>query len=297
MADAIQVAVAPGTIPPLPPGATSNENRIPPASQQVPGYVANPTSQVEHLVHPPATPAGIPAAELAEYEAFKAFKAAQAAAPTATPAPAVPTNPSAALDLAVSAARHDPILDSMLGIFDGAASGIDRGRALGNALTHGDVSLIDAAYLREIGGANAERLLTLAKGIVTHCAEASAQATSAVYTLAGGQAQWDAAAAAFNRGAPDHLKQFVAHALNSGSRAQIEAGAKSVVEFAKNSGLVPVPSQGHVSAAGGAPGSAQGMSKEDFQKAHAALDPNDRQYERLKGELFGRRAIGKQMGL
>ncbi len=298
MAEAVQIAVAPGSIPPLPPGAVSNEGRIPPATHQQPGYVANTVNPADAFLQPAAapTPPGMSAAELAEFAEFKAFKAAQAAAPVAPPAQA-PVSATAALDLAVSASRHDPILESMLGIFDGAAQGLDRNRAIGNALTRGDATLVDTAYLREVGGANAERLITLAQGIVTHCNESTNRAAASVYNIAGGEANWAAATAAFNRGAPDHLKQFVQHALNSGSHSQIEAGAKSVVEFAKSSGLVSVPGSGHVQPSAGAPGSAQGLSKEDFQAAHAALDKNDRQYERRKGELYGHRQIGKQLGL
>lgn len=304
MAEAQQITVAPGTIPPLPAGAVSNELRLPPASQQAPGYVPVTQNQADQYVLPltdaqkaaQAQAAGIKPEELA---AFRAFQAAQAN-PAATPAPAkpaLPTNPSGALDLAVRAASHDPILGSMLGIFDGTAAGVDRGRALGNALTHGDPSLIDVAYLREVGGKDAERLVTIAQGIVQHCTAAAAQATASVFALAGGEANWDAATAAFNRSAPDHLKQFVKYSLDSGSASQVEAGAKAVVEFAKSSGLVATPGTGFIASGGGAPGSAQGLSKDAFQAAHAALDKNSRTYEREKGELYGRRQIGKQMGL
>lgn len=307
MAEAQQIAVPGGVVPPLPAGAVSNENRIPAANQQTPGYVQTPQNQADQFVLPltdaqklaAAQVAGIDPAELA---AFRAFKAAQAAAPAAAAVPAArpastPTNATGGLDLAVRAASHDPILGSMLGIFDGTAAGVDRGRALGNALTHGDPALIDVAYLREVGGKDAERLVTIAQGIVQHCTAAAAQATASVFALAGGEANWDAATAAFNRSAPDHLKQFVKYSLDSGSASQVEAGAKAVVEFAKSSGLVATPGTGFVASGGGAPGSAQGLSKEAFQAAHAALDKNSRTYEREKGELYGRRQIGKQMGI
>lgn len=307
MADAIQIAVPAGGVPPLPSGATNVAARdlaAPPASQQVPGYVPITQNQADQYVIPPtdaqkaaaALAAGIDPAELAAFRAFQASKAANPAVvpPTQT---ATPTSPTGALDLAVRAASHDPILGSMLGIFDGAGAGIDRGRALGNALTHGNPALIDVAYLREVGGKDAERLVTLAQGIVQHCTASAARATETVYSLAGGEANWDAATAAFNRSAPDHLKQFVKYSLDSGAASQIEAGAKAVVEFAKSTGLVPTPGTGFVATGGGAPGSAQGLTKEAFQAAHAALDKNSRTYEREKGELYGRRQIGKQMGI
>ena len=304
MAEAQQIAVPGGVVPPLPAGAS--ERGIPPSNQQVPGYVPAVQSTADQFVLPltdaqklaAAQVAGIDPAELA---AFRAFKAAQGAAPAAAPVAPVaritPTNATGSLDLAVKAASHDPILGSMLGIFDGTAAGVDRGRALGNALTHGDPALIDVAYLREVGGKDAERLVTLAQGIVQHCTAAAAAATTAVYALAGGEANWDAATAAFNRSAPDHLKQFVKYSLDSGSASQVDAGAKAVVEFAKSSGLVATSGTGFVATGGGQPGSAQGLSKEGFQSAHSALDKNSRTYEREKGELYGRRQIGKQMGI
>lgn len=297
MAEAQQIAVPGGTVPPLPAGATSNENRTPPATQQTPGYVQTPQNQADQFVLPktPTVPSDIDPKELEE---FRKFKAAQAAAVN-PPAdrPTVPVSATGGLDLAVRAASHDPILGSMLGIFDGTAAGVDRGRALGNALTHGDPSLIDVAYLREVGGKDAERLVTIAQGIVQHCTAAAAKATETVFALAGGEAHWEAATAAFNRSAPDHLKQFVKYSLDSGSASQVEAGAKAVVEFAKSSGFVATPGTGFIASGGGAPGSAQGLSKEAFQAAHAALDKNSRTYERDKGELYGRRQIGKQMGI
>ena len=306
MAEAQQIAVPGGVVPPLPSGAS--ERGIPPSNQQVPGYVPTIQSAADPFVLPltdaqklaAAQVAGIDPAELAAFRAFKAAQGAAPAAPVANAAvtPAIfPTNATGALDLAVRASSHDPILGSMLGIFDGTAAGVDRGRALGNALTHGDPALIDVAYLREVGGKDAERLVTIAQGIVQHCTAQAAAATSSVYALAGGEANWDAATAAFNRSAPDHLKQFVKYSLDSGSASQVDAGAKAVVEFAKSSGLVATSGTGFVATGGGQPGSAQGLSKEGFQSAHSALDKNSRTYEREKGELYGRRQIGKQMGI
>lgn len=309
MAEAVQVAVPAGGVPPLPQGATNVSERIPDQSQQTPGYVPPTNSPADQFVLPQtqaqkeaaAKAAGISPEDLAAFEQFKAFQASQKAAPAATPAaatPAVVVSPVAALDVAVAASKQDPVLGSMLAVFDSAVSGgVDRNRALGNALTHGDASLIDVAYLTEKGGANAANLVQIAKGIVAHCNTMAEVAVKSIHTIAGGEANWGAATAAFNKGAPQHLKQYVATALNSGDKTQIDAAATSVVEWARASGMVATPSTGFVQTGGGAPGSAQGLSKADFQKAHAALDKTDRNYESLKGELYGRRAIGRQLGL
>ena len=303
MVQAVQVAVPAGGLPPVPPGAILTE-RTPTQSQQTPGYVTPTNSPADQFVNPQgpaaqpaAQPQGLSPEDLAAFQAFKAAQAAKPVAATVPATPAVPVSPSASLDLAVTASQHDPILGSMLGVFDSAASGIDRGRALGNALTHGDPALIDRAYLKEVGGANADNLIQIATGIINHCNALASAAQQSVFQIAGGEANWGAAAAAFNKGAPEHLKQYVATAMKSGSKTQIEAAATHIVDWAKSSGLVVTPSTGFVQAGGGAPGSAQGLSKAEFQKAHAALDKNARDYESLKGELYGRRAIGKQLGM
>lgn len=303
MVQAVQVAVPAGGLPPIPAGAILTE-RAPSSSQQVPGYVAPANSPADQFVNPQgpaaqsaAQPTGLSPEDLAAFQAFKAAQAAAKVAPTAPTAAPVPVAPTASLDLAVTAAQHDPLLGSMLGVFDSAAAGIDRSRALGNALTHGDPALIDRAYLKEVGGANSDNLIKIATGIINHCNALATAAQQSVFQIAGGEANWGAATAAFNKGAPDHLKQYVAAAMNSGSKSQIDAAAQNVIEWAKSSGLVVTPSTGFVQSGGGAPGSAQGLSKEEFQKAHAALDKNARNYESLKGELYGRRAIGKQLGM
>lgn len=302
MAEAQQLNVNGGGIPPVPPGAVVTERGAPPANQQVPGYVQQPNIPAFPGTVVGQQPTALSAEDLADFEAFKAFKAQQTGKPTPAVVPApeaqsVPVSASAAMDMLAPAATSDPVLGGMLKVFESGVPGLDKARALGNALTHGDVKLIDTAYLREKGGAQAESLIEIAKGIVEHATNAAAAATQEIFTLAGGEQNWNAATAAFNKGAPDYLKQFVVSAMNSGNRSQIKAAAENVVAYAKQSGLVATPGTGFVQSGGGAPGSAQGLSKADFQKAHAALDPNARDYIERKGELMGRRQIGKQLGL
>lgn len=315
MAEAIQVPIGIGGIPQAGPGAVVTERgtgpaqpipALPSSQNQAPGYVPNLSQPADHalgIAQPTQAPAGLDAATAAQFAQFQAFLASQGKAPAPTPAapaaskPQVLMQPTAALELAVNAAAADPVLGSMLGIFDSSGKSVDRQRAFGNALVHGDTNLIDVAYLREVAGADGDRLATLAKGIVTHCNEQASQATQDVYTLSGGEANWDASSAAFNKGAPAYLKQVVGQLIDSGDRVKIKAGAEMVVKFAQESGYVAIAPTGQVQAGGGAPGSGLGLGKEEFQKLHNALDKNDRNYNTLRNELIGRRGIGKSLGM
>lgn len=308
----VQVITVPASagIPPIPQGATNVSQRGgggEPSDQGqfvAPPAGGLPADQLLTLATQGQAPAQAPAGvDAAEFAAFQAWKASQgkAPAPVAPVAPtaqtAVPVSPTAALDTTLIAAKADPILNSMLTLLDKSVANLDRSRAIGNALTYGDPNLVDVAYLTEIGGANAASLIEIAKGVVGHATASADAAAQSIYAKAGSEANWNAASAAFNKGAPQHLKQFVAYSLNSGDRAQIEAAATTVVEFARNSGLMPVAPTGQVNSGGGAPGSTQALSKAQFQAEHAKLDRNARGYEEARGELMGRRQLGIQMGL
>lgn len=275
----------------------SGQPKLPSSAEQQPGWVAKPAGVV--------APDGV---DQAEYQAFLAFKAAQAkAADPATAAAAVeaakpvpksqPMNPMAALDLVKSAGSSDPYIGSILGVFQASAPEVDLHRALGLALARGDDSLIDRAYLKEVAGDKAEQLANIAKGLVAHVEKEVRESEAHVFGLAGGESQWLAAAAVFNKGAPTHVKQFVEYSLNSGDKTAIKAAAATVVEFAKASGQVVVKPTGHVTPSGSGAPTGQGLSKAEFQKLHFALDKNDRDYSNKSQELTARRQIGKNLGL
>lgn len=306
----VQVITVPtnGGVPPIPTGATNVSERGSSGNGDQAQFVAPqpgslPADQLLALASKAQAPAGVDAAEFAAFQAWKASQGQPApnAAPVAPVAPAapaaVPVSPTAALDTTVNAAKADPILNSMLTLLDKSVANLDRSRAIGNALTYGDPQLVDIAYLREIGGAQADSLIEIARGVVTHATAAADAAAQSIYAKAGSEANWNAASAAFNKGAPAHLKQFVAYSLNSGDRSQIDAAASTVVEFARASGLVPVLPTGQVNSGGGAPGSAQALSKAQFQAELSKLDRNARGYEEARGELMGRRQLGKDLGM
>ena len=117
--------------------------------------------------------------------------------PTVTPllpadaAQTLGTTGNAVLDLAINA------FSKVSGCTDADVS-----RATATAITHGDVSLIDKAFLRERFGVHADQAIQLAEAAVTEGVKARDVNRNIAYDLAGGQAQWAAAAAAFKANEP-----------------------------------------------------------------------------------------------
>jgi hypothetical protein len=171
---------------------------------------------------------------------------------------------------------------------------VDVQRAIAKAVEYGDASLIDKAYIASVGGANAAHLTQLAASLVEHTGREGEAAVASAYALAGGQANWHAAAAVFNQSAPAHMKAVIAQMADSGIRAQSDAAAKMVVEFAKGNGGLVQPA-GLITGQA-APGAEAALSKDQFQDELQKLDRNSRTYAQERGVLFGRRAMGKTMG-
>ncbi len=266
------------------------EQNVPPQNLE-PGFVA-PAAPAPA----PATPAQAAPASNLDASIAQLLAAIQAQAPAAPAAAEESQGQVGRLNSLDVAALEDPILRSMATVMQTVGQGLDMDRALGNAISRGDVALIDKAYLREKGGANADQLITIAEGIVQAVEAQAAAVTQEVHTLAGGEAGWNTAVAAFNKAAPEALRKVVATMLDSENKSQIKAGAQLVVEYAKSSGMVP-QNQGLIQNGGSAVSAAQALSKEDFQTALRTLNPNDRQYQNQRQELFARRAQGKQLGL
>lgn len=283
-----------GSAAPGSPGGDGGIPAVPPAAAQQPG-------------HAPAAQPTVDAAAAAEFAAFQKWKADQAAA--ANPAtPATPAQPAAfqpvaagegmGADAAMAAvkAAGDPVVANTFEMFATVAPAIDLGRAVGNAIDRADLSLIDRAYLREAGGDKADKLIALAEGMVKHVNTQVEQLVGGIFTAAGGEAQWNAAAAAFSANAPVYLKQYAVDALNSANPQRIREATRAILDFTKQSGALPVAPQGHVRAGGGTPDASLGMSKQEYQEARLKLNRFDRNYNDQARELDARRAIGKKMG-
>ena len=261
-----------------------------PPSDMLPGFVA-PVLPTPTPVTPPAEPV---AANLdASIAALLAAMKAQTAPPEAVVPEAAVAGKLSSLDVTTI---EDPILRSMATIMQTVGKGLDMDRVFSKALEHGDASLLDAAYLREKGGANAAQLQSIAEGIVQAVNAQADAVTKEIHTLAGGSTQWDASVAAFNKAAPPELRQVVAMMLDSEKRTQISAGAKLVVEYAKSSGLVP-NATALVQHGGVVTSSAQALDKGGFQSELRKLNPNSREYQAQRESLFTRRQQGRQLGM
>jgi hypothetical protein len=224
-------------------------------------------------------------------QATAAVPAAQPAADTARPS----WMQSSANDFDVTQI-DDPIIRSMATVMQTVGKDLDLDRVLGKALTHGDLTLIDEAYLNEKAGANAPQLAEIARGIVQAVGAKADAVTKSVYDEAGGEAAWDTSVAAFNNAAPQELRITVAQMLNSTNENFIKAGAKIVAEFGKNSGMIPQIGKPLLSSeAAGAAG--QGLSKVQFQAELSKLRPDTPGYEEARTALFTRRSLGKRANM
>lgn len=271
----------------------AGEQNIPPANLE-PGFATPQPAAATPPAQP--TPAAQPAAGSLDASVAALLAALQAQQPAAA-APTANAEPTAgklnSLDVST---LEDPILRSMATVMQTVGKDLDMDRVLGLAIARGDAGLIDKAYLREKGGDNAEQLITIAEGIVQAVEQQATAVTNEVHALAGGEPGWNVAVAAFNKTASPEMRSVVKLMLDSDKKAQITAGAKLVVEFAKQSGFVPTVNA-LVQNGGSAASSAQALSKESFQEALRTLDPNSRQYQNQRSELFARRQQGKQLGM
>lgn len=270
-------------IPPVPAGATLNEHSrdaqpSPAARQNVP----QPSQQeFQSLQQPAQQPAAQPAADPTLLALLAALKQPVNAAPTAGPAP----QPQATQG-------GDGITSGLTSIL--AGSGLDVNRAIGKALEFGDASLIDEAYIKEAGGANAAYVAQVAKGLVEHAVREETALTQSVYAQSGGEANWRAALGAFEASAPGHLQTIVKALYDSKDRSSIDAATKTILDYAKQAGATITPAG--IFAGGAAGGSVQALDKAGFQAELLKLDKNARGYEQARAELFVRRHAGKQLG-
>lgn len=270
----------------------------PPASQQVPGFVVPPITKPIAGEATPTAQEPAPAPDAGMAAAIAALTAAMAANKPAEPAPAQAVTPSAtgSLNTYDVAGIDDPIIKSMATVMQTVGKGLDMDRVMGKAIENGRIDLIDAAYLREHGGANAEQLLTIAQGIVQAVEAKGRQVTSEIHSLAGGEPVWNASLAAFNTKAPQEPRVVVAQMLDSNQDNLIKAGAKMIVEYGKSSGALPQINPLLQSGAAGMP-AAQAIDKAAFQEELRKLDPQSRGFDAQRATLFARRQLGRQLGM
>lgn len=269
---------------------------------QTPGYLQQnpaltPGQQPAAVQQPAGTqPQGADLASLIaalQASVAPALPGTQTQTPTETVLPSWAANGLAEFDLN---SVEDPIIRSMASILQTTGKGLDLDRVLGRALAYGDPALIDRAYLAEKGGANGLQLAEIAAGIVQAVNAKSDAITNAVHASVGGEANWNAASAAFNASAPQELKVVVAAMLDSTKESQINAASALVANFARASGLLPQAGAALLNGASGA-FTGQGLGKAEFQSELAKLNPNARGYTEAREALFTRRSLGKRSGL
>lgn len=285
---------------------------VPPSGDTL-ATVAPPTGNVQPIVLPGQVP-GVPPQRREEPKAageagtaspdmqavlalLQETLAKQKGSPAPTEALSAPVPGGEDLNKLDIASIEDPAIRSMAYALKVAGPDIDMNRALGHAISHGDPSLIDSHYLREKGGQNADALIEIAKGIVQAVEQQSNATVDRIMQAVGGEQAWKASVAVFNTAAPKELRTTVAQMLNSGKEDLIQAGAKIVAEFGKNSGMIPRTGASPILNTAGAPQSGQALSKAEFQYALQKLDRNAPNYLESREELFNRRRVGKQIGL
>ena len=190
----------------------------------------------------------------------------------------------------------DEVLDAMVQSVALAHPKLSLDRAVGEAVAYGDARFIDEAYIREVAGKDADRLIRIAKAAVSRVQETATQLKDAVFNTVGGEENWNTAVAAFNSAAPKELKSAVATLLDSGKTNQVKAAAQLVSQYAASGGFIRSGARGGAPAFGAASGS-QGLSKADFQTELGKLDRNARDFREKREDLFNRRTIGQKAGL
>lgn len=279
-----QVRVPGFAVPPAPAGAVEHSrDRAPNPADMTNGFVSQDPAPAPAYVAPAApAPAAAPGIDPTVAALLAALSGKQEPAPAAAQ-PAAP---------AYTSNSRDPVVSSLSSIL--ASAGVDVARALGKANEYNDASLIDKAYIASVGGANAAHLTQLAESLVAHTGRESEAAEQSCYAIAGSRQNFNAAVAVFNQSAPAHLQTIITTMMDSGDRTQSDAGARMIVEFAKNNG--GLVQQAGLITGGAMPGAEAALSKEQFQAELQKLNPNDRDYADRRGELFGRRSMGKKLG-
>ena len=265
---------------------------------QTPGWMPQGQPEV------PGTPAAQPATPVDLNNVVAMLQAALAGKPTEVPVKPAEAAPSTERPAWMQESANtfdvstldDPILRSMATVMQTVGKDLDLDRVLGKALLHGDMTLIDEAYLRDAAGAQAPQLAEIARGIVQAVNNKADAVTNSVYAEAGGEAAWDTSVAAFNTSAPHELRVTVAQMLNSTNESFIKAGAKIVAEFGKNSGMIPQIGAPLLNASA-AQAAGQGLSKTQFQAELNKIKPDTPGYDEAREALFVRRALGKRAGM
>lgn len=233
-----------------------------------------------------------------------------AAAPAAEPAPAVPavpdalkpvelpTNKPAEVPVEASVAHlagvfaQDVNLAPAVGYLDSFCkdNGLDVARVFGKAAEESDARFIDAGYLTEkLGKEAADALVKVGSDVINYINAYTDESVAQVHKAAGGEAQWDHAAALYSQKADPMERQIVADLLNSGDRAKMAHAAKMVTAFAVSQG----GAVSHNAPALGIPGGQKGLTQAEHLANITKRGVTPEQY----AESVKMRRLGQSQGL
>jgi hypothetical protein len=174
------------------------------------------------------------------------------------------------------------------------ATDADIQRATKNALEYSDAALIDEAFLKERFKDRWEEAKQIAEAVVEQSGIERQRLVDSVYATAGDKAAWDASLAVYKQHAQPGLQKAIQMMFDSGDAASIKEAAALVVDFAKNSGVIPSVAGRVVAGAGQV--DSQGLSLGEFQSAMQKLNPSSRSYRADYNKLIELRRVGKSLG-
>jgi hypothetical protein len=231
--------------------------------------------------------------------------AVQAKHPAPTADPAVPSAPNVQTPAEPAADPLKPATDINTGnkaldvavssfVRSTGASDEDLQRATKNALEYGDAALIDDAFLKERFKDRWEEAKQIAEAVVEQTGIERQKLVDAVYSTAGDKQKWDASLAVYKQHAQPGLQKAIQMMFDSGDAASVKEAAALVVDFAKNSGVIPAVG-GRVVAGSGA-ADAAGLSAKELQLAMSKLNSSSRDYAQNYAKLLELRRIGRSLG-
>lgn len=242
------------------------------------------------------------AAKQAALKAEAGEPGAQDKSPTDVPGEGDSDKPDAkpSLDSENLAQTGDAVLDAGIKMMQQVAglNAQDVDRMLAHAYERNDASLVDSAYIKERFGEHAGYVEQLAKAYIERTGERVQSVVKQVHEAAGGKENWDNFNATFQQHAPAHLKK-AAEALADSE--DFVGASQLIMEFAKSSGLVPVPGT-HIAGGGAvANGALSGTGfREELAKLRAEVGNRSFESGPAKAKydtLVRRRQAGRMQGL
>lgn len=174
------------------------------------------------------------------------------------------------------------------------ASDTDLQRAIKGAMEYGDPNLIDDAFLAERFKDRAGEARQIAEAVLEQSGIERQRVVDSVYSVAGDKGKWDASLAVYKQHAAPGLQKAIQLMFDSGDAASIKEAASLVVDYAKNSGVIPAIGERVTANSGVA--EAAGLSAAELQAATGKLNQSSRTYRADYAKLIELRRIGRSLG-